>query len=564
MISPKAELLFEVSWEVCNKVGGIYTVVMSKAHESMAYYNGNYYLIGPYFHDKAVGEFEEEVFPDELKDAFEELRKIGISCRFGEWLIKGQPHVILIDFSGFYYKLNEIKTNLWNDYRIDSLNTGADFNDPVLFSYAAGTVIQKIVEKTNKKAVAQFHEWMVGAGLLYLKKNNVKCGTVFTTHATILGRAIAGSNIDLYSGIMDKIDSGKEAYTYGIPAKYQVEKQCALNADVFTTVSEITGMEAEKLLKRKPDVLLPNGLDVDAFPSFEECSIKHKQFKFRMKEFVLYYFFPYYSFDLDETYLFFIFGRYEFQNKGIDVFIKALSKLNKKLQDEGSGRTIVAFFFIPADIKGIKMELVENKRYYEDVKESVDNSIETIRANAIYGLISRKKLEKETLFSADFLTEVKKKMMRFSRAKKIPPLVTHDLHDENSDAIINYFRKYGLDNSEGSKVKVVFYPTYLSGADGLLDLAYYETIMGSHLGVFPSTYEPWGYTPLETSMLGVASITTDSAGFGRYIYPECRANISDNPGIFVIKRFGKKEEDTTNELADVLHYYSTISKDAKV
>ncbi|MBW3023093.1 hypothetical protein KY308_03240, partial [Candidatus Woesearchaeota archaeon] len=263
---------------------------------------------------------------------------------------------------------------------------------------------------------------------------------------------------------------------------------------------------------------------------------------------------------------------YEFRNKGVDVFIKALYKLNEKLQQENSNKTIVAFFFIPANVKSIKPEVVENKDFYEDIKESVDNNIQNIRNEMLIHLVGDKELKKETVFSRDFLAEVKRKVLRFNKEGKKIPLCTHDLYDEQNDPIINLFYQTGLDNLADDRVKVVFYPTYLTGADGLLDLSYYEAIIGGHLGVFPSIYEPWGYTPLEAGALGVASVTTDLAGFGQFINKSRPKDICDadhcdprrEQGIFVARRKGKSDDDTVEELYNILHYYSTLNKSQRI
>jgi len=569
-VEKRADILFEVSWEICNKVGGIYTVISSKAKQMAEKYGvDNYFCVGPYFHQKVLGEFQESTIPEQFRQICEEFKQQGIICHFGTWLIKGEPNAILIDFQGYYAKANEIKEKLWEWFKIDSLNCPQDVTEPLTWAYAAGILIEKISKALyNKKIVAQFHEWLSGAGLLYLKKN-AKISTVFTTHATILGRAIA-SNENLYA-ILDKINPEQEAYKYGIQAKYLLERESAQNADVFTTVSEITGTEAEYLLKKKPDVLLPNGLDMESFPSFEDVSVKHKEMKFRIKEFMLYYFFPYYSFELDEALIFFIFCRYEFKNKGIDTFIKALARLNDHLKEEKSDKTIVAFFFVPTQVKSIKFDLVENKEYYEDIRESVDNSIQEIRNRVVVDLSSQKNLSKENVFGADFLSEVKKKVLRFARGGR-PSICTHDLVDENNDAISNLLKQTGLDNLPDDKVKVVFYPTYLTGADGLLDLNYYEAIIGGHLGVFPSIYEPWGYTPLEAGALGVASITTDLSGFGQFVNntrpPEiCTLEHCDprrEKGIFVARAMGKKEDEIVDELFNIFLYYSSLNKSQRI
>jgi len=558
----EADYLFEISWEICNKVGGIYTVVKSKAAEIMEYYKENYFAIGPFFPEKVAGEFQEKVPPDKLAKAFEKLQKQGIKCHYGGWLIKGEPNTILVDFSGFTSKKDEIKTSLWQNFKIDSLNTQYfDFDEPVIWSYAVGKLLEEIKNVFNdKKIVAQFHEWLAGAGLLYLKQNNVKVATVFTTHATILGRTMSFANEELYE-IFDKINPEKKAYEYGIQAKYLTEKQSALNADVFTTVSEITAIEAEHLLGKKPDVLLPNGLDLKKFPTFEEASIKHRLYRERIKEFLMYYFFPYYSFDLDNTLLYFLCGRYEFRAKGIDIFIKALAKLNEKLKKEESNKTIVAFFWVPGNIRAIKTGLLENKTFFEDITDAIDDDIGEIKNRIIYSIVSKKSITEKNIFDEDFLHENKKKVLKLMK-KGDPELTTHDLQDEKNDSIIKSLNEAGLLNKKEDRVKVVFYPIYLTGADQLLDLGYYECMQGSHLGVFPSYYEPWGYTPLEAAALGVSSVTTDLAGFGRYVNEKSAQ--SKNPGIFVLKRLGKKDEEVVEELANALYYFSSLSKQERI
>lgn len=557
----KADYLFEISWEVCNKVGGIYTVVKSKAAPIMEYYKENYFLVGPYFPKKAFGEFQEELVPDNLRHVFETLRGEGIDCKYGKWLIGGEPNTLLVEFSNFVNKKNEIKKGLWDEFGIDSLNTGYfDFEEPVIWATAVGKLLEEIQKAfADKKIVAHFHEWLTGAGLLYLKKINCPIATIFTTHATMLGRTIAAHE-ELY-GIMDKINPLDKAYVYNMQAKYMTEKQSALNADVFSTVSEITGIEAEKLLGKKPDVLLPNGLNLSKFPTFEDAAIKHRLFKSKIREFMLYYFFPYYSFDLEKTLMYFLAGRYEFHDKGIDVFIRALSKLNERLKEEKSEKTIVAFFWVPGNIKGIKPELLESKTFYRDIQDSLEEAKVEVIDKMLYGIISHKEITKATLFNEEFLSTIKKKVMKLQREGS-PPLSTHDLYNEEKDLIISHFREYNLTNKEEDKVKVVFYPIYLTGADSLLDTSYYESMLGSHLGVFPSYYEPWGYTPLEGGALGIASITTDLSGFGRYLLKQ--GEQKKNPGIFVLNRFNKSDDEVVEELANTLYSYSQLTRKERI
>ncbi len=556
----KADILFEVSWEVCNKVGGIYTVVKSKAAKMVEAYGDNYFMVGPYFASKAIGQFEEEVPNEFCKTPFEELKKIGIICHFGRWITEGNPYVILIDFMNYKYRVNDIKRELWDWYKVDSLRAPPDYDEPIVWAYAVGVLIEKLVNCiSGKKIVAHFHEWLSGVGLLYLKKKNVKIATVFTTHATVLGRALASSSVDLYN-VWDKINPDQEVYKYNIEAKHLVEKNSASFAVVFTTVSEITGMEASYLLKKKPDILLPNGLDISKFPTFEEIVIKHKLQRDRVREFMIYYFFPYYTFDPKETLIYFIAGRYEFHDKGIDIYIKALGRLNEKLRQLKSKKTIIAFIWVPANFRNIRPELLENKTLYQDIKDALEEVIDDVEKNVIYSFVSDKKTTKENLFDEEFLTEMKIKVARFVKKGK-PPLLTHDLYDEN-DVILRTIISANLKNEEQDPVKIVYYPIYLSGADGLLNLNYYESMQGSHLGIFPSYYEPWGYTPLEAGALGVSSVTTDLAGFGRYFCAECMQG--ETPGIFVLKRLNRNDDDVVNQLVDVMFNFANLSKEDRI
>ncbi|MCM2325910.1 MAG: glycogen synthase, partial [Candidatus Woesearchaeota archaeon] len=381
-----ADYFFEISWEVCNKVGGIYTVITSKVQQMLQAYKFNYYTIGPFFPGKnTAGEFQQKEPPEFLKNAFEELHRMGITCIYGTWLTDGEPSTILIDYSGYKYKINDIKKEYWDMFKIDSLHSQFhDYDEPMLWSTCVGVLLEKIkIQLGEKKIAAQTHEWLAGGALLYIKSRKIRIGTIFTTHATMLGRTLAANDFDLYDKL-DKINPEEMAYKYGIPEKFLTERACAQNSDVFTTVSEITGMEATAFFGRKPDVLLFNGIDTHVFPTFDEASIQHKALKEKLKKFLMFYFFPYYQFDLDETLIFFLAGRYEFKNKGIDMYIDALAKLNEELKKAGSPRTVVAFIWVPAGIKEIKPELIESRSYFEDMYDSIHDLLEDVKDRMIY------------------------------------------------------------------------------------------------------------------------------------------------------------------------------------
>lgn len=561
--SVKAEAagLFEVSWEVCNKVGGIHTVLTSKAAAMLNYYK-HYYLIGPYFPEKVQGEFAQETPPNGLRKIFNQLeREEGIKCYFGRWLIKGTPSLILIDTGDFFCQANQLKHNLWQDYQIDSLTAGADFTDPVVFSTASGKLIEKMAAELfgGKKTVAHFHEWLSGAGLLYLKKKQAPVKTVFTTHATVVGRTLAYHNIDFYLSI-GAMNPLAEAEKYQVKAKYQLEKAAALNCDVFTTVSAITAWEAEKFLGRKTEFLLFNGLDADKFLTFEELTMKHRLHRDRLREFLIVYFFPYYSFDLEETLFFFTASRYEVRAKGIDVFIQALGKLNEHLIQQKSKKTVIAFFWVPAKTKEIKPELMESRSFFQDIKDSLEEVSHQTEEKVLYALAEGEEIHKEELFSKDFIFEIEKKFLK-SKKQGLPALCTHNLMAEN-DEILGLFKAAGLGNKKSDKVKVIFYPIYLTGHDGLSNLSYEEAIQASHFGIFPSFYEPWGYTPLETASWGVSALTTDLAGFGRFCQGLSRDKKS--PGIFILERLNKQDREIVDSLTEILLDFIKLSAKERV
>ncbi|MBW2980614.1 glycogen synthase [Candidatus Woesearchaeota archaeon] len=554
----KADYLFEASWEVCNKVGGIYTVVSSKASQMVNIYKEKFFTVGPYFHEKAILEFQPSVVPEKFKKVFSALRKEGINSYYGKWLIKGKPNAILLDCSKFAERYKDkIKAELWEDHKIDSMNSGPHFEDPAVWSTAVGKLLEGLSTVLKGRIVGQFHEWLCGGAILHLKKNKIKIPSVFTTHATTLGRALSAANQDLY-GMLGKMNPDDEARNHGVIDIYGLEKAAAQNVDVFTTVSEITGMESEHILGRKPDLLVPNGLDFDKLPNLEEIPIKHKDYKAKMKEFIRAFFFPYYSFDDEETLFYYISGRYEFRNKGLDITIRALAKLNERLKKEKSKRTIVVFLLIPADVKTINLEVLENKSLFEDVQDAIDEALPDVRKHIIDSFVHRKLPTQTKLFDEDFLIDFRKSMISFKK-RGTPPICTHELRDEN-DIILKTLRENNLINNSDDKVKVVFYPGYLSASDRLLDMDYYPAIWGCHLGIFPSYYEPWGYTPLESAAHGVPAITSDLAGFGRFVLRKQQPET----GLFVIKRYNNSDEKAVNQLTDTFYWYSTLPKKERI
>jgi glycogen(starch) synthase len=387
-------------------------------------------------------------------------------------------------------------------------------------------------------------------------------GKVFTTHATILGRSIAGSGRDLYAELPG-LDPAAEAKRLGVADKFTAERACAGFADVFTTVSASTAMEAEKILGRKPDVLVLNGLDSATFPTMEDLSILHHEFRDKMRAFFSYYFFPYPDqfFDLEHALAFFLVGRYEYRNKGIDLYLEALAKLNEDLRAAKSDRTVVAFIWVPAGVSSTRTDILESKNYFKHIRDYVDGNADEIRENLMRTMISRQELNINSLLSQKFLKVLQKEVGRFQRQGN-PPLSTHYLLDEQNDTILREANRLGLDNKPDDRVKLIFYPVYLDGHDGFLNLSYYDAMAACHLGVFPSYYEPWGYTPIESAAMGVPAVTTDLAGCG--IYLEEKLQDEEAPGVYVLKRAGKSASEAADGLYQIFKAFTELSHQERV
>jgi len=546
---PRAEMLFEVSWEVCNKVGGIHTVIQSKLTEIQKRYS-KYVLIGPLTGNTA--QFQPQNPPPEWREIFDELSHQGIRVSYGTWRAPNEPVVILVDGSSL--DLNWHKKRMWDAYGVDSINAGHEFNEPLLFSIAAGVLVEAYARRHDERIVLQCHEWMAGFALLHTKLAAVNVATIFTTHATILGRTIMGNGYPLYE-LLPEMNPTEWAQKMSVQDKHTSEVACAREADVFTTVSEITAMEAKYILGRKADVILYNGFSTTKFATFEETSIRHNQSRDALRELAAYAFFPHYAFDLEKTLFFFTSGRYEFQNKGIDVFIDALGTLNERLK--GSDQTIVVFFWVIMGRHAVNIDLLEKKNAYYQIKSYVEWQSKPLLQKIILDFLAGHSPGRNDAFTTDFIKQLHRDIHPFSRDGD-GPMCTHEIDNPHADPILTRCRANGLTNKKENNVKVLLYPGYLDGSDGLLHLDYYDTTVGAHLGIFPSHYEPWGYTPLESAVLGVPAITTDLAGFGRYVQDKAQS------GIFVIPRKGVPQETFVNALTEKLSWFVNLTHEERV
>lgn len=556
--------LIEVGYEIANKVGGIYTVLASKAEHAKRNVK-EYYTIGPYYEKNAAVEFEERDPPKGMREAFESLKKKhGIHCRFGIWLVDGRPNCILVDPREFRAKLNIIKREMWDEHKVDSLHADWWYDEPVPWARATGIVIEELYNEGlfGKNVIAHFHEWLCGPGLLYLRTRKPDIKTVFTTHSTVMGRSIAEiGREDLYQLIHDGLGRNEtmpdgKAYEYKCESKHLLEKATANNAHVFTSVSETIVPECHYILGRKPDVILPNGLNMNRFPLMENLSSSHIHLRNKIRRFVMSYFSPYYDFDPKDTLFIFLSGRMEFHNKGIDLFIDSLGKLNKQLKAEKSDKSIVTFIWVPEHTMDRKRTVLENLSMFEHVEEMVEKEGEKIESRILRSIARGEAPEKMHVFTEDFLNDMKRMQLQLkAKHDQIPPITPFDLFSEN--AITKALERNGLGNRPEDKIKVIYYPAYLSTSDGLLGMNYYDAMTGCHVGVFPSYYESWGYTPLEAAALGLQSITTDLSGFGRFIKPYLN---KDDMSILVLKRDGVSYDDSLNDLTDTLHKIYKMTK----
>ncbi len=548
------KILVEVSWEIANKVGGIYTVIKEKADYISRYFK-NYYVIGPYLPNRSSLEFSHLDPPDDILYIINECRKLGFDVYYGEWLIGTKPKCFLIDFKIFLDNINGLKYELWANYRIDSLRTGDDYNYPIAWSKAVSIFLKIFGEKFNSiPKILHLHEWLSGSVILF---NKLPFITIFTTHATVLGRAMTSAGVNLWD-LSNNFDSDKESLKYGVEAKHTIEKIVSQKVDLFTTVSEILSLETEIILGKKADYILPNGINLNKFLTVEEITYAHKKNKEIILNFFLYFFSPYYRLETKKSLIYFISGRPEIRNKGIDVFIRALSLLNKKLSEEDPN--ILVLLLIPNENNGVNQSVVNNFNVYRDLEEKLDEAIPEIKSRLIHFLIHKERIVSEGFFDKNEFLEMQKLLKRLI-VENVYPISTHNLKPD--DEVLKILNVVGLRNLPDDKVKIIYYPSYLRRGDGLLNLDYDEVVSGCHLGVFPSLYEPWGYTPLETAASGVITITTDLTGFADFI----KKNIDFNQnaqGVYILKRKNRRDSDVVEDLSNLMLGIAKLNKSLRV
>lgn len=566
MASCQNRWTFEAAWEVANKVGGIYTVIRSKAYVSTEEMGDQYCLLGPYKEHSARTEVEESDFTGPLHIAVSKMREQGFKIHTGMWLVDGNPQIILFDIGSGAWKMDVYKQELWNKCNLGIPHLDVEANDAVILGYMVAQFIEefrKVAEEYSDyvpRIVAHFHEWQAGVGLIALRTRHVDVATVFTTHATLLGRYLCAGNIDFYNNL-DKFAVDEEAGKRQIYHRYCMERAASHLAHVFTTVSEITGYEAEHLLKRKADVITPNGLNVKKFSALHEFQNLHAISKDKIHEFVRGHFYGHYDFDLDKTLYFFIAGRYEFGNKGADVFIEALARLNHYLKSSHSDTTVVAFLIFPAVTNNFNVESLRGHAVTKSLRDTL-NDIQQNMGKRMYEVcLSGQLPNPNELLQKDDMVKIKRCIYALQR-DGLPPITTHNVVDDWKDPVLNAVRRCQLFNTIHDRVKIVFHPEFLSSTNPLFGLDYEEFVRGCHLGVFPSYYEPWGYTPAECTVMGIPSITTNLSGFGCFM----QEHIADpmSYGIYVVDRRYIALEASIQQLAQYMYDFTKLNRRQRI
>ena len=502
------DYIFESSWEVCNKVGGIYTVLSTRAKTLQEALRDKIIFIGPDFWKEQESPYFKEdssLFADWQWEAKEQ----GLKVRVGRWTVPSEPIAILVDFNPYFEKKNDIYGWLWENYGVDSLHAYGDYDEASMFSYAAALVVESFYYhylSLKDKVIYHANEWMCGLGALYINNKLPQIGTIFTTHATSIGRSIAGNMKPLYDYLF-AYNGDQMAGELNMQSKHSIEKQTAHYVDCFTTVSDITAKECVELLDKPVDVVLPNGFDNSFVPSAAKFTRKRNAARRKMLDVAN----ALLGEDLDDdTLLVSTSGRYEFRNKGIDVFVEAMNRL---LRDRDLKKKVVAFIEVPGWVgeprKDLQERLKSGKKY--------DTPLDV-------------------------------------------PQVTHWLHNMSHDNVLGMMKYYDMHNRKDEKVKVIFLPCYLDGNDGIVNLTYYDVVLGNDLCIYPSYYEPWGYTPLEAIAFKVPCITTDLAGFGLWANTVFGKDGEIEDGVKVIHRTDYNYSEVADMIKDTVAEFSAMNK----
>lgn len=505
LLSP--DYIFESSWEVCNKVGGIYTVLSTRAKTLQDAFRDKIIFIGPDLADANDLYFSEDetLFIEWRKQVLAE----GLAIRVGRWKVPGEPIAVLVDFSQYFKDKNEIYTRLWELYQVDSLHAYGDYDEASMFSYGAAKVVESFYNfylDKSKKVIYHGNEWMTGLGLLYINSKLPNIATLFTTHATSIGRSIAGNNKPLYDYLF-AYNGDQMACELNMQSKHSIEKQTAMNVDCFTTVSEITANECKELMEKPVDFVLPNGFENDFVPKGAQFTRKRNAARKRIFEVANALLGV--DFDDQNTLVISTSGRYEFRNKGVDVYIEAMNRLQR---DNRLNKKILAFIEVPGWVGEPRQDLID-------------------RLNSGH---------------------------KFDTPLHVP-MITHWLHNMSHDNVLDMMKYLDMQNRQEDNVKLIFLPCYLNGDDGIFNMKYYDLVLGNDMCIYPSYYEPWGYTPLEAIAFKVPCITSDLAGFGLWANSEIGHVGEIIDGVKVVHRTDYNYSEVADKIKDTVAEFSNFT-----
>ena len=578
--APGGTMLFEVAWEVCNQVGGIYQVIRSKAPSMTERWGDRYCLVGPWVPSKAQLEFEETRPGSWIARALASLKEQGLTVHHGRWLVNGRPRVMLLEYHLPWERLGEVKFRLWNEHGIETPGNDGLVNDVVSFAEAVRRLLNALAEHRQQTPaaparvkggtahtpiIAQFHEWMAGLAIPMLRRERAQVATIFTTHATLLGRYIAAGDEHFYDRLawMDQADL---AGRYNVRTQHSIERACAHGAHVFTTVSSITAEECASLLGRPVDVVTPNGLNVSRYNLAHDQQNQHAVSKEAIHRFVMGHFFPSYPLDLDKTLYFFTSGRFEPRNKGFDLCLEAMARLNAELksrQNDDSLRAGNVVFFIVTNraVKSLNPLALEKRGVLEKLRDVCRHITEEVGERLAARAASGAKLKLDDLVDESSVLRYRRTQQALKQSC-LPMVVTHILEDDQNDPVLNQLRQLGLINRPEDPVKIVYHPEFITPTSPLWGVDYEQFVRGCHLGLFPSAYEPWGYTPLECAAMGIPSITSDLAGFGRYLQEHMPDH--DRNGLVVLGRRGRGYFDAAADLARLLLEFCRMDRRERI
>jgi glycogen(starch) synthase len=493
------------------------------------------------------------------------MREMGFEVHYGYWLVTGRPKVVLINPFSIYTRLGEIKYLIWEHHNIPFTKHDDLLDQVVAFGYLVKIFTGELSnpENTKQKIIAHFHEWMTGLAIPEIRLEQQPITTVFTTHATLLGRYLAMNHADFYD-FLPYFNWEIEAQKYLVESQVKMERAAAHGSHVFTTVSEVTARECETLLGRVPDVILPNGLNIQRFVASHEFQNLHGRYKEKIHDFVMGHFFQSYSFDLDKTLYFFISGRYEYRNKGFDMALEALARLNWKMQQINTDTTVVMFIVTKQPYHSINPAALQSKAILNEIRETC-HSIESRVGEKLFNESTSRsdaKMPDLNSFVDDYWKLRLRRTIQAWRSHQLPTIVTHNLVHEGHDEVLNFLRNAHLVNNRHDKVKFVYHPDFISSSSPLFGMEYAQFVRGCHLGVFPSYYEPWGYTPLECMASGVAAVTSDLSGFGDYVIK----NMPDHEkkGVLVVTRDKKNFYDAAEDLANQMFNFVQLSRNERI